>query len=79
MSLSNDTYSISGGREKAVGGAWLSSVRARLHDLRAYWAVRQIRAREMQELNCFSDRELWDVGLSRSDLLSIEQGTYRRD
>jgi hypothetical protein len=30
-------------------------------------------------LYLFSERELWDVGLRRSDLPAIADGTYRRD
>jgi len=53
----------------------------------ASWFARQVatfqaarrRARELHDLAMFSDRDLWDVGLSRSDLMSIEKGTYRRD
>lgn len=44
----------------------------------AVQAKRQ-RARELHDLAMFSDRDLWDVGLSRSDLMAIEKGVYRRD
>jgi uncharacterized protein YjiS (DUF1127 family) len=33
----------------------------------------------MQELSLSSDRELRDMGLTRSDLREIAKGTYRRD
>jgi uncharacterized protein YjiS (DUF1127 family) len=33
----------------------------------------------MQELYQSSDRELLDMGLSRSDLPEIAKGTYRRE
>jgi uncharacterized protein YjiS (DUF1127 family) len=81
MNLSNDTYLISGGRQKIAGdvGNWMSSIRGRLHGLIALWAEKRTRNRELRELYRFSDRELWDVGLSRSDILSIEKGIYRRD
>ncbi len=42
-------------------------------------AARQRHAREMADLARFSDRELWDLGLSRSDLMAVERGLYRRD
>jgi uncharacterized protein YjiS (DUF1127 family) len=32
----------------------------------------------MRELYRLGDRELWDLGLSRSDLLRIENGSYSR-
>jgi uncharacterized protein YjiS (DUF1127 family) len=37
------------------------------------------RAREFQSLSDFSDRELWDIGISRSDVSGVINGTYRRD
>ncbi len=42
-------------------------------------ARRHRHAREMADLAKFSDRELWDLGLSRSDLMAVERGLYRRD
>lgn len=54
-------------------------VRARLGQLAEAWAARRLRARQMRELNAFSDRELWDVGLSRADFMAIEKGVFRRD
>lgn len=43
------------------------------------WAERRANARQLRDLAAFSDRELWDVGLSRGDLLAVEKGTFRRD
>lgn len=40
---------------------------------------RRLRNQQLRDLTAFSDRELWDVGLSRSDFLAIEKGTFRRD
>jgi uncharacterized protein YjiS (DUF1127 family) len=34
--------------------------------------------RDAAQLSRFSDRDLWDLGLSRSDLPSIADGSYRR-
>lgn len=45
----------------------------------AAFSQRRRHAREMADLATYSDRELWDLGLSRSDLMSVERGTYRRD
>jgi uncharacterized protein YjiS (DUF1127 family) len=45
----------------------------------AYWQARRRRSRELNELFAFDERELRDLGLSRSDFVSIENGTYRRD
>jgi len=77
MSLSKNVYSISGEHREA--GSWRTSLFAPLTRARALWAEKRTRARELGELHRFSDRELWDVGLSRSDIMSIEQGVYRRD
>ena len=52
--------------------AWFSRLVAK-------WSEHRRHAREMADLNRFTDRELWDVGLSRSDLIAIERGVYRRD
>ncbi len=45
----------------------------------AHWQARRRRARELNELFAFDERELRDLGLSRSDFMSIENGTYHRD
>jgi uncharacterized protein YjiS (DUF1127 family) len=37
----------------------------------ASWVARRKRRREIRQLHAFSDRELKDVGLSRSDLRGI--------
>ncbi len=42
-------------------------------------AERRRHRRELADLAQFSDRELWDVGLSRSDLMALDMGLYRRD
>jgi uncharacterized protein YjiS (DUF1127 family) len=45
----------------------------------AHFQARRRRARELRELFAFDERDLRDLGLSRSDFLSIQNGTYRRD
>ena len=45
----------------------------------AIWTKNRQHAREMQELARFTDRDLWDVGLSRSDVMALEKGSYQRD
>ena len=81
MNLSNGTYLFSGGQHKTGrdAGAWLSHTIASLQHLRVYWDNRRTRARELGDLYRFSDRELWDIGLIRADIMAIERGTYRRD
>lgn len=81
MRLSNDTYLIAGNQQKIStdAGKFLSAIHARLNSLAASWVASRTRARQMRDLHRFNDRELWDVGLSRADVWSIERGTYRRD
>jgi uncharacterized protein YjiS (DUF1127 family) len=81
MSLSNQTYPLADRRAKLAGnlGAWLSTTIARLHHRYTSWTERRARSREVDDLYRFSDRELWDIGLSRSDIVSIERGTYTRE
>jgi len=81
MRLSDDTYLIAGNQQKISTdvGNFLSSIRARLNHLAASWMASRTHAQQMRDLYRFNDRELWDVGLSRADVWSIERGTYRRD
>jgi uncharacterized protein YjiS (DUF1127 family) len=76
MNPSNNTYLVADTRQASRPiGIWWSM---QYHRLRASWAERRARARQMQELYRSTDRELWDMGLSRSDLPEIAKGTYRR-
>lgn len=59
-------------------GAVLSRLLTGFYELRAAWAARRQRAQGVERLRAFSDWELKDVGLCRSDLPSIADGTYRR-
>ena len=80
MNLSKDTYLLAGDQPK-IGQevrTWLSLAYARVRNLGVNMAEGRARGREMRELHKFSDRELWDVGLSRSDIPAVQQGTYRR-
>jgi uncharacterized protein YjiS (DUF1127 family) len=80
MNLSNSTYSLAGDRSNRAANVatGLSSVLAQWHRLVASVAAKRARNREMRELYRLGDRELWDLGLSRSDLLRIENGSYSR-
>jgi uncharacterized protein YjiS (DUF1127 family) len=53
-------------------------VRAVLARLVESIAARRLRSRQMRELNAFSDRELWDVGLSRADFMVRALGSGPR-
>ena len=44
----------------------------------AWRARRQERARIARELLSYTDRELFDLGISRADIPAIINGTYRR-
>ena len=80
MNLSNNIYALSSSQKMAGDvGHWYSSILHGLHGFISSLASRYNKHREMMELNRFSDRELWDVGLSRSDVLSIEKGVYTRN
>jgi uncharacterized protein YjiS (DUF1127 family) len=74
MNLSDQAQLISVGHPKIV---W--NIRGWLLHAHALWVARRQRAREMAEISSFSDRDLWDLGLSRSDLQGIADGTYRKD
>ncbi|HLB99112.1 MAG TPA: DUF1127 domain-containing protein [Acetobacteraceae bacterium] len=47
--------------------------------LAARWQASRNRARELRELFAFSDHDLRDLGLSRSDFMALRDGTYRRE
>jgi uncharacterized protein YjiS (DUF1127 family) len=57
-------------------GAWIAGIGARIAQV---GTGRHRHARGLEDLYRMSDRELWDLGLSRSDFPAIEDGTYRRD
>lgn len=46
---------------------------------RARAAARRDYLRVMQELSWYSDRELAELGIGRSDIPAVAAGTYRRD
>jgi hypothetical protein len=78
MTLFNHTYPIAASRQ-TTAGTWLLQLSAWMHHLPGALSARRTRARELRELYNCSDRELWDMGLSRSDFLAIEDGIYKRD
>jgi uncharacterized protein YjiS (DUF1127 family) len=80
MNIADDAQLIAAGAQPimSTAHAWLARLQAGLGRLGASWRTRRRRSREVQELAAFSDRELWDLGLGRSDLQAIANGTYRR-
>jgi uncharacterized protein YjiS (DUF1127 family) len=82
MSLyNNDALHLSQSRQRipSAPGMWLAQLQTAFQRVRTAWLIRRRRQRDAQMLHAFSDREFWDVGLSRSDISSIVRGTYRRD
>ena len=56
----------------------LSRLYARFDRIGARWAARRQAARSIRQLYRCTDRELWDMGLSRADFPAIIAGSYRR-
>jgi uncharacterized protein YjiS (DUF1127 family) len=54
------------------------SVRRYADQFHAWRAERQKVARITSELNCYADRELADLGLTRGDIADVARGTFRR-
>ena len=81
MNLSSNISISSASQRKFAGdaGTSISSFSQRLRRLAVYLQDRRERRLAADALHRFSDRELWDVGLSRADILSIGRGTFRRD
>ncbi len=48
------------------------------HRFNAWRAQRQRRAQITRELLSYTDRELFDLGITRGDIPAIINGTYRR-
>ncbi len=81
MQLTHDTRITAAqpldlGRPLAILAARL---KVRAADMAARLARRREFSREMRQLRRFTDAELHDIGLSRSDILAIEAGSFRRD
>ncbi|MFL5279426.1 MAG: DUF1127 domain-containing protein [Rhodopila sp.] len=56
-----------------------TQLRTRFSRLAAVWADQRKLARDRQILNDFNDRQLWDIGISRSDIPAVLSGTFHRD
>ncbi|HQT75853.1 MAG: hypothetical protein B7Z80_03540 [Rhodospirillales bacterium 20-64-7] len=80
MRLSHTADFVSG--HASVGQAhqpWLPKAMILFRRRLEAWATRRRSYRDAQQLDRFSDRELWDLGLSRSDVPAIARGIYKRD
>jgi len=56
--------------------AWLSVLHTWFGRIPASWAMRRQTIRSLRQLHICTDRELWDMGLSRADFPAIIKGTY---
>jgi uncharacterized protein YjiS (DUF1127 family) len=81
MSLSDQARSLPDTQQKIASDLlrWLFRGHAVVRRLGDLWTARRQRARELDEVYRFTDRELADLGLTKSDLPAIEKGAYRRD
>jgi uncharacterized protein YjiS (DUF1127 family) len=80
MTLAQTARLVSGSPQQVAHQAsiWFARLSSSLHRINTAWAVRRRFSRDARQLYSFSDRELWDLGLSRSDVPSIAAGTFRR-
>jgi uncharacterized protein YjiS (DUF1127 family) len=81
MSSYRDAHPGARSPENIFGGTGilLSRLQKQISHIQTFWTVHRRREREAQALRALSDRDLWDLGLSRSDLPRVLDGTYRRD
>ena len=81
MKPSEDTCLVTSNQQHAIHAVsrWLSRAQAALGRMAAFWAARRQRVEDAEALRVLSDRDLWDLGLSRSDIPGIISGKYRRD
>jgi len=63
--------------EAASGELW-RSVQNGLARFAAWRADRRQQSRLLRELSESTDRQLWDMGLSRADIPAVVRGAYRR-
>ena len=81
MNLSNDARFVAESHPKIASDLhrWLTQGHGIVRHLAEMWVARRQRAQELDELYAFTDRDLRDLGLSKSDLPAIERGLYRRE
>jgi uncharacterized protein YjiS (DUF1127 family) len=73
---------LSSAPARPVGFPGFSGVKAVLQDLLQRYTESQSRRREIyqvsRELQAYTDRQLHDLGLDRSDIDAVARGTYSR-
>ena len=81
VNLSEHTWPATQGQQAATPASnqWVHHLYTGINRIRSALTTRLQRSRDAQALQTFTDRELWDLGLSRSDILRIEKGTFQRD
>lgn len=81
MAVSNNIWRIPQSQRQNLVAAntWRSRLQAGLSRIATAWVTRRQQRRDAALLRAFSDRELWDLGLGRSDISRVVNGTYRRD
>ena len=81
MNLSEETWLVAGQQQPEAGNTsvWLSHLATYFRGRIASWVERYRRMQDARILHGFSDRELRDLSLSRSDIMGIENGSFRRD
>jgi uncharacterized protein YjiS (DUF1127 family) len=55
-----------------------AAITERRQRLVAWQAKRAYRSRIARELNSYTDRELFDLGIQRADIPAVLNGTFRR-
>lgn len=67
---------------RPVGLPGLTNVKGAVQDMLRRWSQAQAKRREAdqvyRELQAYSDRQLHDLGLDRSDIAAVASGTYMR-
>ena len=67
--------------DTATVSAWAQlaqNLAVRRQKFAAWRAKRAYRARIARELNSYTDRELFDLGIQRGDIPAVLNGTFRR-
>jgi uncharacterized protein YjiS (DUF1127 family) len=73
------THEAISGSDREFGGSAGSWISTQFGRLVSRMAARHRTATQIRQLDRLTDRELRDMGLNRSDLPAIINGTYRRD
>jgi uncharacterized protein YjiS (DUF1127 family) len=65
-------------RFEATTGDFANLLQTGLARFAAWRAARRQQSRLLRELSESTDRQLWDMGLSRADIPAVVRGAYRR-